>query len=201
MELILASQSPRRRELLERLGLHFTVRAADLDESMDAARPPAEEVARLSAEKAAAVDPGSAVVVAADTVVVLDGRVLGKPRSADEAAEMLRALSGRAHQVMTGVTVRRGGRAETDTVVTDVHFRPLTEREIAAYVATGEPMDKAGAYGIQGLASIFVDRLDGDYYNVMGLPLCRLCRMLRAAGVEILGQAGEPDGKLEVLPL
>ncbi len=201
MELILASQSPRRRELLERLGLHFTVRAADLDESMDAARPPAEEVARLSAEKAAAVDPGSAVVIAADTVVVLDGRVLGKPRSADEAAEMLRALSGRAHQVMTGVTVRRGGRAETDTVVTDVHFRPLTEREIAAYVATGEPMDKAGAYGIQGLASIFVDRLDGDYYNVMGLPLCRLCRMLRAAGVEILGQAGEPDGKLEVLPL
>ena len=201
MELILASQSPRRRELLERLGLHFTVRAADLDESMDAARPPAEEVARLSAEKAAAVDPGSAVVVAADTVVVLEGRVLGKPRSADEAAEMLRALSGRAHQVMTGVTVRRGGRAETDTVVTDVHFRPLTEREIAAYVATGEPMDKAGAYGIQGLASIFVDRLDGDYYNVMGLPLCRLCRMLRAAGVEILGQAGEPDGKLEVLPL
>ena len=201
MELILASQSPRRRELLERLGLHFAVRAADLDESMDAARPPAEEVARLSAEKAAAVDPGSAVVVAADTVVVLDGRVLGKPRSADEAAEMLRALSGRAHQVMTGVTVRRGGRAETDTVVTDVHFRPLTDREIAAYVATGEPMDKAGAYGIQGLASIFVDRLDGDYYNVMGLPLCRLCRMLRAAGVEILGQAGEPDGKLEVLPL
>ena len=146
MELILASQSPRRRELLERLGLHFTVRAADLDESMDAARPPAEEVARLSAEKAAAVDPGSAVVIAADTVVVLDGRVLGKPRSADEAAEMLRALSGRAHQVMTGVTVRRGGRAETDTVVTDVHFRPLTEREIAAYVATGEPMDKAGAW-------------------------------------------------------
>ena len=191
MEIVLASQSPRRQELLARLGLTFTVRAADLDETMDPSRPPAAEVARLSAEKAAAVDAGGAVVVAADTVVVLDGRVLGKPSSEAEAVEMLRSLSGRPHQVMTGVTVRWDGHAETDTVVTDVHFRPLSEREIAAYVATGEPMDKAGAYGIQGLASVFVDRLDGDYYNVMGLPLCRLCRMLRAAGVEILGQAAE----------
>ena len=194
MDLILASQSPRRRELLGRLGLSFRVQAADIDETMDPAKAPFDEVARLSRDKAAAIAgnaPADAVVVAADTVVVLEGRVLGKPHSEEEAREMLRSLSGRPHQVMTGMTVRRGGRVESDTVVTDVHFRPLSEREIAAYVATGEPMDKAGAYGIQGLASVFVDRLDGDYYNVMGLPLCRLCRMLRAAGVEILGQAAE----------
>ena len=197
MELLLASQSPRRRELLGRLGLEFAVAVPDVDETMDPALPAFDEVARLSAAKAAAVD--GTVVVAADTVVVLDGRVLGKPRDAAEAAEMLRALSGRAHQVMTGVTVRRGGRAETDTVVTDVHFRPLGAAEIAAYVATGEPMDKAGAYGIQGLASVFVDRLAGDYYNVMGLPLCRLCRMLRAAGVAVLGQAGDEAVETEVV--
>ena len=190
MELILASQSPRRRELLARLGLDFTVRAADIDETMNPALPPFDEVARLSRDKAAAIAadvPETAVVVAADTVVVLEDRVLGKPHSEQEAAEMLRSLSGRPHQVMTGMTVRRGNQAESDTVVTDVHFRPISEAEIAAYVATGEPMDKAGAYGIQGLASIFIDRLTGDYYNVMGLPLCRLCTMLRKAGVAVLG--------------
>ena len=193
MELILASQSPRRRELLARLGLTFTVRAAELDETMDPGLSPADEVARLSAEKAAAVDPGDgSVVVAADTVVVLEGKILGKPRDKADAARMLQDLSGRDHQVMTGLTVRRGPVVQTDTVVTHVHFRPLDHREVAAYVASGEPMDKAGAYGIQGLASIFVDRLDGDYYNVMGLPLCRLCRMLRAVGVEVLGLAGNP---------
>lgn len=190
MELILASQSPRRRELLERLGLTFTVQVADIDETMDPAKLPFDEVARLSRDKAAAVAvhaPETAVVVAADTVVVLEDRVLGKPHSEREAAEMLRSLSGRPHQVMTGMTVRRGSHVESDTVVTDVHFRSLSEEEIAAYIATGEPMDKAGAYGIQGLASIFVDRLAGDYYNVMGLPLCRLCAMLRKAGVPVLG--------------
>ncbi len=197
MELLLASQSPRRRELLGRLGLEFAVAVPDVDETMDPALPAFDEVARLSAAKAAAVD--GTVVVAADTVVVLDGRVLGKPRDAAEAAEMLRALSGRAHQVMTGLTVRRGDFVQTDTVVTDVHFRPLGAAEIAAYVATGEPMDKAGAYGIQGLASVFVDRLAGDYYNVMGLPLCRLCRMLRAAGVAVLGQTGDEAVETEVV--
>lgn len=195
MELILASQSPRRSELLSRLGLTFTVRAADIDETMNPARRPFDEVARLSADKAAAIAadaPRDSVIVAADTVVVLEDWVLGKPPTEKAAAEMLRALSGRPHQVMSGMTVRRGEFVQTDTVVTDVHFRPLSEQEIAAYVASGEPMDKAGAYGIQGLASIFVDRLDGDYYNVMGLPLCRLCAMLRAAGVEVLGQAETP---------
>ena len=195
MELILASQSPRRRELLARLGLSFRVLAADIDETMDPGRAAFQEVARLSAGKAAAVAasaPEDSVIVAADTVVVLEGKILGKPRDKADAARMLQDLSGRDHQVMTGLTVRRGPVVQTDTVVTHVHFRPLDHREVAAYVASGEPMDKAGAYGIQGLASIFVDRLDGDYYNVMGLPLCRLCRMLRAVGVEVLGLAGNP---------
>ena len=174
MKLILASQSPRRRELLARMGLSFTVSAADIDETMDAEKKPFDEVARLSAQKAAAIAETAgddAVIVAADTVVVLKDRMLGKPRTAE------------------GVTVRRGSRTVTDTMVTHVWFRPLSQQEIAAYVATGEPMDKAGAYGIQGLAGLFVERLDGDYYNVMGLPICRLCAMLRHLGVEILGQA------------
>lgn len=191
MELILASQSPRRRELLARMGLSFTVSVADIDETMDDAKKPFDEVARLSAQKAAAIAetaPADAVIVAADTVVVLEDRVLGKPHSTEEAAAMLSALSGRDHQVMTGVTVRRGDKTVTDTVVTHVWFRPLSRAEIDAYVASGEPMDKAGAYGIQGLAGLFVERLDGDYYNVMGLPICRLCAMLRSVGVEVLGQ-------------
>ena len=190
MEIILASQSPRRRELLGRLGLSFTVRAADIDETMDPGRPAFDEVARLSREKAAAIalgaEPGD-VIVAADTIVVLDGRILGKPRNEADARAMLSALSGREHQVMTGVTVRRGQQVQTETCVTQVHFRPLSQAEIAAYVATGDPLDKAGAYGVQGLASVFVDRLDGDFFNVMGLPLCKLCGMLRSAGVPILG--------------
>jgi len=189
MALILASRSPRRRELLARLGLTFAVRAADVDETMDPAAPPAEEVARLSARKAAAVAAGPEdVVIAADTVVVLDRRVLGKPRDEEEARAMLTALSGRSHQVMTGLTVRRGEDIRTETAVTQVRFRPLSPREIDAYIATGEPMDKAGAYGIQGLAAVFADRLDGDYYNVMGLPLCALCRLLRQAGLPVLGE-------------
>ena len=189
MEIILASQSPRRRELLGRLGLTFTVRAADIDETMDPGKPASEEVARLSAEKAAAIAAGAdhdAVIVAADTIVVLEGQILGKPHTAENAKKMLTALSGRSHQVMTGLTVRRGEKIFTETVTTDVHFRPLAEAEIDAYCATGEPLDKAGAYGIQGLASIFVERLDGDYYNVMGLPLCRLTALLRRAGVPVL---------------
>lgn len=184
--LILASQSPRRRELLGRLGLSFTVRAADIDETMDPGRPAFDEVARLSREKAAAIalgaEPGD-VIVAADTIVVLDGRILGKPRNEADARAMLSALSGREHQVMTGVTVRRGQQVQTETCVTQVHFRPLSQAEIAAYVATGDPLDKAGAYGVQGLASVFVDRLDGDFFNVMGLPLCALSRVLEEMDV------------------
>ncbi len=162
------------------LNLPFTVQAADIDEAMDEARPAAEEVARVSRLKALAIAAdGEDVVIAADTIVVLGGHILGKPRDQAHAAEMLTALSGQDHQVMTGVTVRRGSRLLTHTEITDIHFRPLSQEEIRAYVATGEPMDKAGAYGIQGGAALFADKMHGDYYNVMGLPVCALYLMLR----------------------
>ena len=177
--LILASASPRRRELLSLFGIPFTVRAADVDETMDPAQAPCDEVARVSCRKALAVERGPEdVVVAADTIVVCTGRVLGKPHSREEAISMLRLLSGREHQVMTGCTVLCGDRRETFTEVTDLTFRPLSEAEIRRYVASGEPMDKAGAYGIQGGAALFCPGIRGDYYNVMGLPVCRLGTVL-----------------------
>ena len=192
MALILASASPRRQELLRTLGLAFTVKTADIDETMDPALGAEAEVARICRAKAMAVLPAAAeddIVIAADTIVCVDDRILGKPHTAAEAAEMLRLLSGREHQVRTGVTVCTRERAVTEVDVTGVRFRPLTEAEIAAYVRTGEPMDKAGAYGIQGLASIFVESLRGDYFNVMGLPLCRLSQILQQFGVAVLGGA------------
>ena len=178
MELILASQSPRRRELLGLFSLPFVIRVADVDETMDNNLLPQDEVARVSLAKALAVSRGvDDVVIAADTIVVCQGKILGKPHSPAEAEDMLTLLSGRDHQVMTGLTVLRGERIISHTEVTDIHFRELSKKEIAAYVATGEPMDKAGAYGIQGGAAVFAEKLVGDYYNVMGLPVCRL-RML-----------------------
>ena len=185
MQLILASASPRRKELLGLYGIPFTVRAADIDETMDPDKPPFDEVARLSREKALAVprEPED-VVVAADTIVVCDGIVLGKPRDEAQAIEMLSLLSGRAHQVMTGCTVLRGQKDETFTEVTDIRFRPLSPGEIRRYVATGEPMDKAGAYGIQGGAALFCQRMEGDYYNVMGLPVCALGQVLKQIAPE-----------------
>ena len=187
MQLILASASPRRKELLGLFRVPFTVRAADIDETMDPAKSPYEEVARVSRLKALAVEREPAdVVIAADTIVVCEGRVLGKPGSAQEAVEMLQLLSGRDHQVMTGCTVVRGDRAVTFTEVTDLHFRSLSQKEIAAYVAAGEPMDKAGAYGIQGGAALFCERMVGDYYNVMGLPVCRLGQMLKTLAPELM---------------
>lgn len=191
MGIILASQSPRRRELLGQMGLSFTVRVADIDETMDPRLPPEEAVAAISAQKAAAIPAGKGdVVIAADTIVVLDDTILGKPRSPEEAEAMLLALSGRTHRVMTGVTVLKDGECHSFTEITRVVFRPLSPAEIRAYVATGDPMDKAGSYGIQGLAGLFVERLEGDYFNVMGLPLCALGRVLRRFGVEILGEKG-----------
>ena len=185
MNLILASQSPRRRELLGLFRRPFTVRVADIDETMDPGLPPYDEVARVSRAKAMAISrKEDDIVVAADTIVVCAGRTLGKPRTQQEAAEMLRLLSGRDHQVMTGMTVLRGDTAVTTTEVTDIHFRPLTEKEIESYIATGEPMDKAGAYGIQGGAALFAQRMSGDYYNVMGLPVCRLYEILREVAPE-----------------
>ena len=173
MQLILASASPRRKELLGLFHVPFTVRVADIDETMDETKSPFEEVARVSCQKALAVERDfEDVVIAADTIVVCEGKVLGKPRSEAEAVSMLQLLSGRDHQVMTGCTVVRGDRTETFTEVTDLHFRDLSPKEIEHYVATGEPMDKAGSYGIQGGAALFCERMVGDYYNVMGLPVC-----------------------------
>lgn len=187
MQIILASQSPRRRELLALLRVPFTVKVADIDETMDPSKAAYDEVARLSYEKAVAVErERDDVVIAADTIVVCDGAVLGKPKDEAQAKQMLAMLSGRAHQVMTGMTVLRHQRAITSTTVTDIHFRALSEKEIEDYVATGEPMDKAGAYGIQGGAALFAEKMQGDYYNVMGLPVCRLFQMLRQAAPEIM---------------
>ena len=180
MSLILASQSPRRKELLGLFGMPFTVRVADIDETMDANANPYDEVARVSRLKALAVDRSETdIVVAADTIVVCDGKVLGKPRDEAEAIAMLTMLSGKDHQVMTGMTVLQGDECVTCTEVTDLHFRPLAREEIEDYVASGEPMDKAGAYGIQGGAALFCERMSGDYYNVMGLPVCRLSQIFR----------------------
>ena len=188
MNLILASQSPRRRELLGLTGLDFIIRAADIDETMDETKPPEEEVARVSRLKALAVarEPDD-VVIAADTIVVCEGKVLGKPRDEADAFRMLSLLSGRNHQVMTGMTVLQGDEIVTHTEVTRLHFRDLLPGEIRAYIASGEPMDKAGAYGIQGGAALFCTRMEGDYYNVMGLPVCALSVILRTFGLPIWG--------------
>ncbi len=181
--MILASGSPRRRELLHLFGIPFTVQAADIDESMDSSAPPEEEVARVSRCKALAIPrTREDVVIAADTIVVCQGRVLGKPHSREEAEQMLELLSGREHQVMTGCTVLAGAQQRTFTEITTLHFRPIRPEEIRRYVDSGEPMDKAGAYGIQGGAALFCTGIQGDYYNVMGLPVCRLGTVLEELG-------------------
>ena len=188
MNLILASQSPRRRELLGLTGLDFIVRVADIDETMDPEKAPFDEVARVSRLKAEAVArKPEDVVIAADTIVVCEGKVLGKPRDEEDAFRILSLLSGRHHEVMTGMTVVRGDEVITHTEVTKIHFRELHPDEIRAYIASGEPMDKAGAYGIQGGAALFADQMEGDYYNVMGLPVCRLATILRSLGLPIWG--------------
>ncbi len=187
MQLILASQSPRRKELLGLFRVPFTVQAADIDETMDPARPPCEEVARLSRQKALAIPrQPEDVVVAADTIVVAENQVLGKPRDEADAFRMLKLLSGRSHQVMTGLTVVRGDGIVSCTEVTDIRFRPLSDGEILAYIRTGEPMDKAGSYGIQGGAALFAEGINGDYFNVVGLPVCRLGQILREIAPEIM---------------
>ncbi len=180
MSIILASQSPRRKELMGLLKVPFIIKIADIDETMDPEKSPYDEVARLGRQKAEAVprEPED-VVIAADTIVVCQGRVLGKPVDEQDAFEMLRQLSGREHQVMTGLTVLSAEKCVTCTEVTQIRFRTLTDREILDYIATGEPMDKAGSYAIQGGAALFAQWLEGDYYNVMGLPVCRLSQILK----------------------
>ena len=187
--LILASASPRRRELLDRISVPYEVIPARGEETAPAGMPPGALVMRLAAGKAAEVARlagPEAVVIAADTVVEVDGRILGTPGTRERAEEMLAALSGRENRVWTGVCVREGDRSLERSECTAVHFRPLSAEEIRAYAATGEPLDKAGAYGYQGLASLFVDRIEGDYFNVVGLPVCTLGLMLREFGVELL---------------
>lgn len=190
MAIILASQSPRRRELLGQMGLtDFIIRPAQGEEQADPALSPAQLVEALSRRKglevAASAHAGD-LVIAADTVVAIDGHVLGKPHSRQEAVEMLSRLSGRTHTVYTGVTLCRDGQAVTEHEATAVRFRPLTAAEIEAYADSGEPMDKAGAYGIQGLGALLVERIEGDYCNVVGLPICRLGRMLARFGLDPL---------------
>ncbi len=186
MSIILASQSPRRKELLGLFHLPFEIRVADIDETMDSRKSPFDEVARVSRAKAQAIPrEENDVVIAADTIVVCSGQVLGKPRDAADAMRMLSLLSGRDHQVMTGMTVLRGEKCVSCTEVTDIHFRTLSEKEIRNYVATGEPMDKAGSYGIQGGAALFAEKMVGDYYNVMGLPVCRLGMILKEIAPEL----------------
>ena len=187
MNLILASASPRRKELLSLFRIPFTIRCADIDETMNPDRTPFDEVARLSREKAMAVPrEEDDVVIAADTIVVCGGEILGKPKDEADASRMLHLLSGRDHQVMTGMTLLRGNKCLVCTEITDIHFRDLSDREIDAYIRTGEPMDKAGSYGIQGGAALFADRMVGDYYNVMGLPVCRLGQLLKEIAPEIM---------------
>ena len=188
MGIVLASRSPRRRQLLEQMGLRdFRIVCSDADETASPGLTPPALVEALSARKAAAVHHAAAagdLIIAADTVVALDGRVLGKPADGPDAFAMLSALSGRRHQVYTGLTVVCGAQRLTEHEVTAVTFRSLSSAEICAYIATGEPMDKAGAYGIQGRGALFVEGIEGDYYNVMGLPVCRLGRILARLGVD-----------------
>lgn len=177
--LILASASPRRAELLRAAGIDFTVRVADVDETQWPDEPPRAYVLRLSRAKAQAVASGAELVLGADTTVVINKETAGKPVDAADAKRMLQALSGQWHEVLTAVTLVQGDHALSEVEVTRVKFAALSEAEIDWYVATGEPMDKAGAYGIQGYASRFVERIEGSYSNVVGLPVHMVYRMLR----------------------
>ena len=185
--IVLASQSPRRQELLRRMGIeHFSVVVPNADESYPAGLSAQETVAliaRKKADAAARLASPDDIVITADTMVFLDDERLGKPHDEADALRMLTELSGRAHTVCTGVTVRRGDNLECFTVSTEVYFRSASRQELLGYIATGEPMDKAGAYGIQGLGALFIERINGDYYNVMGLPIEALGRVLQRFGV------------------
>lgn len=183
MPLILASASPRRAELLANAGIAFVIRPAHIPELQDHAESPADYVRRLARAKAAAVDAAEdEVVLGADTTVVAAGEVLEKPADAADARRMLALLSGRTHQVITGICLRRGPSYLVDAQFTEVRFAGLTRDDIDAYVASGEPFDKAGGYAIQGLASRFVDRIEGCYFNVVGLPVPLVWRRLREFG-------------------
>jgi septum formation protein len=182
---VLASGSPRRRELLNLIGIEHEVRPANVDETMRPHETPRRHTERLAREKASAIakrDP-DLITIGADTIVVINRKVLGKPRDTDDAARMLGLLSGREHIVTTAVAVARGKKLRSAIEEVSVRFRRLRDDEIEAYIATGEPMDKAGAYGIQGYGATIVERIEGDYFSVMGLPIVRLIGLLRDVGV------------------
>jgi len=196
MSIILASQSPRRRELLERMGIsQFDVIPAKGEERADPNLTPDQLVEELSRQKAAEIAAGNpdALIIAADTVVAVDGTVLGKPHDRDDAVRMLQTLSGREHTVYSGLTVCWQGRSVTQHEATAVRFRPLSETDIDHYVSTGEPMDKAGSYGIQGYGCTLVEGISGDYYNVVGLPVCRLSQILSGFGLDPLAMAATKE--------
>ena len=196
MRIILASQSPRRRELLERMGIsQFDVIPAKGEERADPNLTPDQLVEELSRQKAAEIAAGNpdALIIAADTVVAVDGTVLGKPHDRDDAVRMLQTLSGREHTVYSGLTVCWQGRSVTQHEATVVRFRPLTRDDIHHYVSTGEPMDKAGSYGIQGYGCTLVEGISGDYYNVVGLPVCRLSQILSGFGLDPLAMAATKE--------
>jgi septum formation protein len=182
---VLASGSPRRRELLKLVGIEHEVRPSNIDETMRPGETPRGHAERLAREKASAVADADAttITIAADTIVVVDGEVLGKPADAGVAARMLRMLSGRQHTVLTAVAVSRGSELRSSVEEVVVRFRDLDDGEIQRYIATGEPMDKAGAYGIQGFGATIVERVEGDYFAVMGLPLVRLVAILEEVGI------------------
>lgn len=193
MDLILASKSPRRRDIVSSLGLIFTIQTADADEALPEGVHPREGVVMLAIRKGEAVAPRcarDAVILSSDTLVELDGVPLGKPIDADDARRMLHALSGRTHRVHTGIAVRRADTVYADVATTSVTFRTLSEEEIDAYIATGEPMDKAGAYGIQGAAGAFVLRIDGDLDTVVGLSTRLTCELLSRVGIRVPREEG-----------
>lgn len=181
--IVLASGSPRRRELLSRIGVaEFDVRVPEVEENFPDGLPPRETVEYISREKAdaaSALCTAEEIVITADTMVFLDQRRLGKPRDEADALQMLTALQGRHHTVCTGITVRQGMRSITESESTEVFFRSASREELMRYIQTGEPLDKAGAYGVQGKGALLVEKIDGDFFNVMGLPLLRLSRMLQ----------------------
>ena len=188
--IVLASGSPRRQELLRRIGIEtFDVVVPHADERCPTGLSPRDTVAHIAGAKAEAAKALTApedLVITADTMVFLGGKRLGKPRDASDALRMLTALAGNRHTVCTGVTLRQGDKYKCFTEATDVYFRPASERELRAYIASGEPMDKAGAYGVQGLGALLVERIDGDFFNVMGLPVLALSRALREFGIDLL---------------
>ena len=198
MRIILASGSPRRKELLTQIGLSYRILVPDVDEHTNVPADPGALVEVLSRRKAEAVhalEGDSPIIIAADTVVALDGDILGKPADEEDAFRMLSALSGREHHVYTGFTVLQGGKAITGHEVTSVTVRPLRPDEIRSYIATKEPMDNAGAYGIQGFGAVLVSALHGDYFNVMGLPVYRLALALAGFGVDTLTLAARSQSE------